>query len=288
MRQATIRWMIFLSALLAVGPAASFILRPLRGPDGSLAATPLVSTAPALGLLTGLLACAVALGMGLLACRIAGFRSALSATGLVLAWAAWRTGDVDQLIRTAGSAAPLRTLALEGAIFGAIAFAIAAVLSLVGRIADHSENGDIAHGSPKARLLGGSSAPVIIAVALAAAAAATWFVAATPLKGQAVIAAAAGGIAAGTAVRLLVPTAPLAPIFIAFWALAILAPISGSVFASNAGVLVDAYRNALFPLAHATPMDIIAGAFLGIPLGAAWGTSAGEKAPHAPAASSAS
>lgn len=280
MRHATIRWMIFLSAMLAVGPAASWLLRPVTAVDGSHAATPLASADPAGGLVRALLASLIALGMGLLACRIAGFRSAMSAVGLVLAWVAWRTADADQLVRAAGSGAPLGTLAVEGAVLGVVALAIVALLALIGRRVEPGEEGDIGEGTPLRRLIGGARAPVVVAAGLVGAAAGAWLVAATPMKGQALAGAVAGGIAAAAAGRLAEPRAPLPLLVVPIGLLAVLGPLSGLLLAGRGGVVGDAYRVALAPLANVTPLDWLAGAFLGIPLGAAWVTSVADK--HAP------
>lgn len=268
--------------MLAVGPAASFFLLPLRASDGSLAATPLVCAEPMVGLGRGLIAMLIALAMGLLACRIAGFRSALSAVGLVLAWMAWRTGDVDQLIRSAGSAAPLRALAVEGAIFGTMAVVLGAVLASVGRMVEAVEEGDIGTGSVLAKIGlrpagGGRALMIFVPLAIVAGGAAAWVVAATPIKGQAVFAAVLGGVAVAAVGRLVDPRMALAVMLLPIAVLATISPLMGQVLASSAGVVAESYRGSLFPLAHVTPLDWLAGGFLGIPLGAAWATSMVDK-----------
>jgi hypothetical protein len=280
MRQATVRWIIFLAALLAVGPAASWLLHPMRAIDGSSASTPLLCTDPAQGLLRALLAYAIALAMGLLACRIAGFRSALSSVGLVLVWIAWRTADTDRLIRAAGSGAPLKKLAIEGAIFGLAGLLIAVLLALFGRVAESHEEHDLGTGSLRARLLGSDrgpgSAPLVIIVALIAGAAAGWLVAATPMKGQAVFAAIFAGIAIAAAGRLADFRTPLAILFVPLAVLAIVSPLI-ALYATKGSILAASYAQTIIPLANITPLDWIAGGFLGIPLGAAWTSSMIEK-----------
>lgn len=278
MRQATIRWMIFLSALLAVGPAASWLLGPMRSADGSFASTPLLSTQPVQGLVRGVLATGVALAMGLLACRIAGFRSAISAVGLVLAWVAWRMGDVEHLIRTAGSGSPLTKLAVEGAIFGLLALACAGILAALGRTVEADEKHDLGHtGTLTNRLLGGKKSLPAIGVGLVAAAGATWIIAVSPLKGQALAGAVFAGIAAAITGRIVDPRVPLAVLLVPSIVLGVVGPITGQMLASGSGVVADAYRGALSPLANVPPLQWIAGAFLGVPLGAAWAGGMTEK-----------
>lgn len=279
MRAATLRWAIFLSALLAVGPAASFFLLPLRAPDGALAATPLMTSDPIAGLGRGVVAMLIALAMGLLACRIAGFRSALSAVGIVLAWMAWRTGGVDQVLRSAGSASALKTLAFEGAIFGLMALALAVILAQVGRVVEQAEEGDIGQGSPLAKAGVGSakSLAIYLPIAVIVGGAAAWIVAATPIKGQAIFGAVLGGVAVAAAGRLLTPRMPLAIMLLPIAVLATISPIVGMLLASAADAHIDSYRGTLAPIAHVLPLDWIAGGFLGIPLGAAWATSMLDK-----------
>lgn len=263
MRTAILRWTIYLLALFVFGPLAGMLTGSLRATDGGPDATLLVNATPAMGILVGLGAVAIALAVGIGAALLLGAQPGMTATGLVLAWSAWRTGDVLELIRTAHSAAPLRSLALEGLLFGLLAIVVASAVTAVGRRL-HTES---------ARRLFGEKPLPVLAVGLVAGAIAAWLVAVTPLKGQAVISGVAAGIFAAAAGRLVDPQAPIpilaAPVFL----LAALAPLSGFLVRGHADVVHAAYAGALFPTANITPLDWIAGAFLGVPFGISWATS---------------
>src|SRR5688572_2029687 len=128
MKAAIVRWAFYLAALLVFGPLAGMLLGGLRGVDGSPDATPLVSTSPALGVALGLGALAIAMVLGAAAARLVGPMAGMTTAGLVVAWASWRTGTVDELVRTAGSGQPLIRLAIEGLIFGVAGVLLGALL----------------------------------------------------------------------------------------------------------------------------------------------------------------
>lgn len=296
MPQSIIRWTIYLLCLLVLGPAAGAMTGALRAVDGGHAATPLVCAHPAAGLGAGLAAMLIALVVGLAAARLSGIGPGMSSAGLVLAWASWQTGTVDQLIRTAHSGEPLVQLAVEGLIFGIGGMAIAYMVWVVakpepepgakGTAARPVLPADIAAGRLAARAAAtaliatfkGKGGAVALAVAVVIGGAAAWFIGVSPLKGQAIaaaVAAAAFGAAAG---RLVEFTAPMPALFLAVAALAVLGPISGVVTAgSGIGAVQQSYAGTLFPLANICPLDWIAGGLLGIPLGVAWAGSMVEK-----------
>jgi hypothetical protein len=268
MKAAIVRWAFYLAALLVVGPLAGQLLAGLRAPDGGPDATPLLSTTPALGVMLGLGALVMAAVLGALAARMVGTMAGLTTAGLVVAWATWRTGTVDQLIRTAHSGRPLISLAVEGLIFGGAAVAIGFAIA---RIAPKPKD------APEAAAKDTMMAFAIPAAVLAGGAAAA-FIGGSPVKGQAVAAAIAGGVGVGAAVRMVDVRAPLSTMFLAIVALAVLGPLSGVVMAgSGVGAVQAAYRNALFPLANIGALDWVAGGLLGIPLGVAWSGSMMDK-----------
>jgi hypothetical protein len=127
-------------------------------------------------------------------------------------------------------------------------------------------------------VLGGPATPIAILAGVIAAAAAGWLIAAVPMKGQAVFAAIFAGIAAAAAGRLVDYRLPLAVFFVPIVILAIVSPLTGLYLGvKSGGIVATSYIQALTPLANITPLDWIAGGFLGIPLGAAWTTSMVEK-----------
>jgi hypothetical protein len=270
MRSAIIRWTMYMAALLVVGPIAGLCTGWLRAPDGSSFAAPFASTEPVLGTVAAFGALALALVLGAVAGRLEGIRAGFTTAGLVVAWAAWRTGPVDQIVRANDSAGVLGRLAAEGLLFGAAGVALAVAISAVSKRDSHHLGG---------RLLAGTSGLAAIGVGVLAGAAIAWLVARTPLKGQAVAAAITGGVAIGAAGRLADLSATLPSLCIPIAVLAILGPLSGLVVgAGNAASLLTAGRNGtLFPLANILPLDWIAGGLLGIPLGVTWAASMIEK-----------
>jgi len=292
MRTAIIRWTIYLIALLIAGPAAGMLVGLVHSADGR-PGSPLVSTTPILGLFAVGGALAIAFVIGLIAARLLGLAPAMTASGLVVAWAAWKTADVDQLIRTAGSGSPLVRLAVEGAIIGMIGLAIALACWIVSRPVEDSggtlnrrawrwENVDTAaerHATAqtlRGALLPGKTALVGIGAGLLAGGVAAWLVGATPLKGQAVFAAIAAGTFAAAAARLVDYEAQIPAMFLPVLFLAVLGPLLGLVLAGS-NVVASSYKGALFPLANISPLAWIAGGLLGIPIGVSWAGSMIEK-----------
>lgn len=274
MPKAFIRWTLYLAAVLAVGPFVGALTAWLRAPDGGSDATPLVSTSPALGLAAAIAAVLAALIVGVIGARLVGAKAGMSAAGLVLAWAAWRTGTIDQIIRGNGTGDVLWRLAAEGVIFGVAGVALAFVVAALAR-ADH-EDKEAHAGAPARRLSPGAMAGPVIAGVIAGGAAA-WLIAQTPLKGQAFAGAVVGAMFAAAAGRLIDMRAGLATLAIPVAVLAILGPLSGIVMGASPNMLVAGRNGALFPLANILPLDWIAGGLLGIPLGIGWAASLVEK-----------
>jgi hypothetical protein len=287
MKAGTIRWTFYLAALLLAGPLAGSLMARLFAPDGGHDATPLVSTQPALGLALALGVLLLALILGALAGRFCGVKPGLSTAGLVVAWAAWRTGTIDQMIRTAHSSAPLLRQAVEGAMFGVLGLGLVLVVSAAGaRYREPHEAslptesyGFAASLSRNLRALGASfKAPRITAlpIAVLAGGVVAGLVAATPLKGQAVFAATFGAIAAAAAGRLVEEEVSFPFLYIPVVLLAIVGPLTG-LMAGGGNIVRASYANTLFPLANITAMDWLAGGLLGLPLGVAWAGSMVEK-----------
>jgi len=293
MRQGITRWTIYLLCLCIVGPAAGALTGALRASDGSHAASPLFCTSPGIGLAAGLGALGLALVMGLLAAKLVNVAAGFTAAGLVMAWAAWQTGDVDDMIRTAQSGGPLLSQAAEGVLFGALGILLAAGLFAWGRAeqaADRPQgpvHADLAVAQKVAqtfasvliRIFKGKGGMAVLPVAVIAGAAAGWFIGVNPHKGQAVFAAIAAGVLGGAAGRLVDFEVSLPSLMLPIVALAVLGPLTGFAFAGGGGAQVvhAAYKGTLFPLANITALDWIAGALLGIPMGVAWAGSMMEK-----------
>lgn len=211
----------------------------------------------------------IALMFGAAAARVSGVQTGLTTAGLVMAWVAWRSGQVQDMVRESHSSGPLSRLAVEGAILGPLGVAMACVIVLASRPAGE--------GTLRQRLWGGKGTIQACAIGLAAGGLAAWLVAVTPLKGQAVAAAIAAGAAAAAAARLADVHVPVASIAVPVAVLGVLGPIAGLVLAGSGNVVAASYQGALAPISHITPLDWIAGALLGIPMGVGWAGSMLEK-----------
>jgi hypothetical protein len=140
MKAGIIRWFFYLAALLAAGPFAGSLMASLFAADGGPDASPLVSTQPGMGIALALAVLLLALVLGALAARFCGTKPGLSTAGIVVAWAAWRTGTIDQMIRTAQSGQPLVRQALESVIFGLVGIVMVFFIAAMGRTHDEAQS----------------------------------------------------------------------------------------------------------------------------------------------------
>lgn len=268
MRSTIIRWTLYCFALFAAGPAAGFLISMIRAADGGPGSA-LVNTSPIIGLAITFAALLIAAAVGAVTGRLLGAAPALTAAGIVIAWAAWKSAEVEQLIRIAQGGGPLVRLALEGSILGILGFGLVIGCLFATRNATNPW-----HLEPLSKLLGKNGMTTIV-VGVVAGGVAAWLIAATPLKGQAVFAAIAAGTMAAAATRLVDIDTPIHVMFIPIAILAILGPLTGLIFSGN--VVAATYKGALFPLANIAPLDWIAGGLLGVPMGVSWAGSMIEK-----------
>lgn len=272
----TLRWVMLLGALFVLGPIAGHLINTLRAPDGSTNATPLVSTSPAMGIVDVVVVMALALGIGVVSGRVFGPRLGLRTAGFVVAWAAWLTGTIDAILRRTQDAAPMWTLAIEGVVAGAMGLAVFLMIVAVSRPHNEPERTEFARSSlGDLRRMASVGALVALVGAVVGGGVVAWIVAFEPLKGQTVMAAFLGGIAAAAIGRLAVGVvdreAPVAVYFIAIVVLAIASPASAALVAGSDAALIDAsYDGTMFPLGFIMPLDWLAGGLLGVPIGLAW------------------
>jgi hypothetical protein len=269
MLKAAIRWGIPLTSLFVVGPPAGWLTYSLRAPDGSGGTTLLLSESPVRGLIAGLGALALAAVMGFLGARMVSLRLGLFSAGLVLTWAAWGTGTVDQIIRRTQSASTMWTLSLEGAILGVLAIGLASLLAKVARPSgEKARPHDDEDGPPV--LLGFTVAIVVAGIA-------AWLVAQETLKGQTYAAAVAAAVFGSFFGRLGSHRTPAVLFFVALAAFAAASPAAAVLLHGGDMAIVKAtYSGHLLPLARPLPLDWIAGAFVGIPIGLSWAASMTE------------
>jgi hypothetical protein len=216
--------------------------------------------------------------MGLLGARLVGARSGLFTAGLVLAWAAWGTGTVDQILRRTQSGSILWTISLEGVLFGGLGIAVAWVILLVAR--DR-------HGAPAKVTDEGEGPPAAFgfAVAVVAGGIGACLIAQESLKGQCFAAAVVAGLFGALFGRLGSHKAQELWFFAAVALLAAAGPAAATILHSGEGAVVRAaYAGQLLPLARPLPLDWVAGAFVGIPIGLNWAASMTEHHQHAPKA----
>ncbi|MEM8757751.1 MAG: hypothetical protein AAGF47_08210 [Planctomycetota bacterium] len=251
-------WAVVLAAALLLGPAAGWLVALLLGEDGGPAATVLVGQSPIIGLLVGVgvgLLSIAAIGIGAWAVSV---NVGLVAGGAVLAWAAARSGRVDDLA-IASPNGPWQRLALEGIAWGLF---VAGVCFVVWRVRPASRERLRRSSRESGRLV------TSLIVGTAAAMAAAWLVAVEPAKGQTLAAAVAAGIACAVTARMVSVGVPR---LVLLWIPVLL----GAAMPLLAILLPggDVLR-----LASLTPLDWIAGGLLGVPVGAAWTESVVERA----------
>jgi hypothetical protein len=284
MLNALLRWSIPLTALFILGPIAAHFTSALRAADGGGQTSLFLNTSPLSGILAGLLALALALGIGIIGARFIEGRSGLLAAGFVLAWAAWGGGRVDRILARTQTSSTLYTLAIEAAVLALAAVAVAfIILRIPTRVPRFIAAGDTTrdrtthiHREPTAFV--DKALPIAILAAAAGAALGGWLIAQDFLKGQTFAAAAVGGVLAAAAGRLVSQRITPAAFFLGLMLVAIAGPIIATFLHPSAlGPARAALAGTLFPLARPLPLDWLAGAFVGIPLGLWWAGSLLEK-----------
>jgi hypothetical protein len=215
---------------------------------------------------------------GLAAARLTNARTAMTTVGLVLAWAAYRAGDVESILRAAHSPAPLWRLAVEGAVFGV--FAVALMLGIHAITPrDHQESAPIVapgFGKTFRAVVGGPGVVPAVVAAMVAGAAVVWIVANSGMKGQTLGAAVVAGLVGAAVGRLVDNRVPASAFLLPGAILAVVGPAAAAM-ALGGDIVATVNRGGLFPVARVMPLDWIAGAFLGVPIGLAWTASMVDK-----------
>ncbi len=265
MRKAIIGYALPLLAVLVLGPLATLPLAATRGIDASGAHTALLGSAPAMGVIGWLLATGAAVGVAWLGSRAIGPKEGWFAGALILLWAAWRTGSARELVLSGGFAgAPL---VIEGVLALASAGLVAVVAATHGRrIAEFVRE----TFSPTALVPIGVAALVGVVGATLAAREVS--------KGQAIFAAAAAGVLAGSAARLLggEESDEVAAVraIVGACLIAVVAPIYTAV-AQDPEAMLMAGRS--LGIGSILPMDWTTGVLLGVPIGISWAGSSSAR-----------
>lgn len=243
----------------------------VRAPDGGPDATPLTGADPVRGMLAGLAVLVIAAVLGLLAAWLTNARTAMTTVGLTLAWAAYRAGDVEPILRAAHSTGPLWRLAVEGAIFGVVSVALMIGIHAVTR-REHQESvhGEAAGlGRTLRATFGGPGVVMSVFAAIVAGGGVAWVVANTGMKGQTVWAALVAGLVGAAVGRLVDNRVPGSAFLIPAAVLAVVGPAAAAM-ALGGDIVATVNGGGLFPVARVAPLDWVAGAFLGVPIGLAW------------------
>jgi hypothetical protein len=271
MKQAALRWTMYTTAIFIAGPVAGAVVAGVDAPDGGPDASPLTGASPVSGLLRGLVAFAIAGGMGLATAWLTNTRAAMTTVGIILAWAAFRSGDAEVILRAAQSPSPLWRMAAEGAVFGVLGIALMLGLHALSQREHHESFPSEAPGLT-ATVRQAAAGPGVLAavfVALVAGAGAAWLVANTGMKGQTVGAGMMAGLAGAALGRLVDNRAPSSVFLVPAALLAVAAPAAAAL-AFGAEIVETVNEGGLFPVARMTALDWIAGAFLGVPVGLGW------------------
>jgi len=280
MVKSIIRWTFILAVLLAAGPLVGQLAQSVHDHQGGRDCSLLISGSPLWGIAVGAMIAAVAMVVGFIGSRFFSLGTGLACAGLIYMWAAWNLGATESLIRASGGTLRFELLGLEGAALMALA---AFTAHLCTKAAAPAQPAD-----PERRTLAGLGAllvkaapadtklPIVllsIGASILAGALVGSVLAVNGLKGQALFAAIAAGIACGFAAAsvansskvTLHPVAPMAGMLV----LALLAPIAARVL--HGTHLVDLmYQDRLLPLARILSVDWVAGALLGVPVGMSW------------------
>ncbi len=281
-------WTCTLLVLFVLGPLAGTLVGNLRGTDGQPGVTPMTSTTMAFGVLRASGVLAIAALAGLLGSRLFHARDGMTFAGIVVAWAAYRTGNPDAILRHTQDSASLWRLSAEGIFFGLLGVALCVFVYSAHR--QHPVEANSNRG--RAERDGETRTGTIIAIGAAAAAAAlaggivTWLIAVQSLKLQTIAAAACGAIAAGAAAQLVLSAMPgitpnprriLTAGALAIAVLAGFGPVSALVVHGSSGLMRAVYAGNYFGLACPLALDWVAGALLGLPLGLSWSGSMIDK-----------
>lgn len=300
MLKAALKQLPWILALFVLGPAAAYLTGSLRAADGSGDATLLMTVTPAKGVLAGLVTLVFAGSVGVFASLVNGSRSGFNAAGIVVAWAASQTADIEALLRMAQGPAPLTKLAIEGAAFALLAAPVGLVIWRLGLGRGlHGQLHPLPQGAPSLRgwLTGGvkpqrgltagefslasslvravtrPSGVGAIAVTVVVGFAICWLVAQDTLKGQAIFAAAVSLVVAVPVGRLvgesLSEQPPTASFLLGVVVLAVVGPLAAKVVHGD-DLIAVLYRGDLIGAASPVTLDWVAGALIGIPIGEAW------------------
>lgn len=271
-------------ALFLVGPVITLPLAGLRGIDAGHDVSLLVGSNPVLGLILGLAVLTATAVYGLLSARFVDARTGTLSAGFLLAWAAWRTGNMEWLFRLQPSAGTLIRLSVEATVIGVGTLLICLIIAGSGRPRPETPHADLP--GPHLGSLKQLANPQVLAgvgVGALAALVIAHLVAFNPLRGQALVAAVLASIAAGAVSRLVIRAAanreaPSASPYAAVLLAGIVGPVIGFITPGLVRLDDAALHGTLLGPLLVQPLDWAAGMLIGAPIGLAWAGAAVHKA----------
>lgn len=252
MNKVLLRWILPTSAALVFGPLVGAVVASLHDDAGSTETTLLLSSAPVMGVLALILVAAVAGIGGAITGRLTLPGTGRTFAGLVVAWAAMRTGASWDIFMSHGGTV-IVPLAIEGVLVAAAAGVVVVLL-----VAGEGTRNARTIREDLAAALTGKSALIGLLVGVI------------------------GGVLCAVGVQLasadLPPERARLRASAAMLLLMVLSPLSLLVM-PGAGAVSDAARaGTLFGPGLVQPLDWFAGILLGVPTGMAWVGSVSERA----------
>lgn len=281
MIDATVRWILYIVALVLIGPIAGSLMGLTEGPDGS-AGTALVSKSPIVGGIGLLLGWILAAGLGGLAAWRCGLRPGLTCAGIVVCWMAGMSASTFSTLSATGDA-PWVWFVAEGVLVALCLVGMGVVVALAAqrhtpRPGEHvtPQSAEAMETEHSLRISGRAAAGVLIAAIGGGAVA--WALAVTDLKGQTIAAAAIAAIAIAVVAKLVDLKTPALGALAAAALLAITGPAYALATVPADAALAAAYAQVLPGIVRLTPLDWAAGTLLGTPIGLAWAASIVKRA----------
>lgn len=272
----TVRWSLYIGALIVLGPIAGWFMELSHAADGT-AGTVLVSASPVVGVLGLGLGSALAAGVGALAAWRCGLRPGLTCAGIVLAWMAGMSSGLTGAAASAGEG-PWGVLLAEGVLVGVCLVGIGVAVSWAAgrhRVPASAPNKP---DESEHTLSFNKRSIAALAAGVPAGAVAAWALALTDLKGQVIAAAALAAVALTMLVRLVDLKTPALGALAAGALLAVFGPAYAMALVPADGALAGAYAQTLPGIVLVTPLDWAAGVLLGTPIGLAWAASIVKRA----------
>lgn len=296
MLKAVFRWILVLAALLLVGPLLGSLLGFGTTAIGARGTTIFIGTRPVGTLLGALATMSGAAALGLIGARFMARDMGYMVAGIVLSWAAWHLGLIQNIIQAQPVDAKVGTiwgtLAAEHAMLAALGLGLAMAIERLGTN-DHGQpmttpdpaltlgeriKSRFLEETPDAKPIAVSLGGSIVTGAILAGALASLIVYES-LKGQTVMGVALAALGAGAGSQIIasmlgVRLTPLTPIA-ATLVVSIVAPIVGMVTLKDPVLAATSGR--FLGMLRPTSLDWAAGAFLGAPIGIAWANSMLER-----------